>query len=129
MKLNLMIILNNFIIFLFILLFNPKVSGASNYRIAILDFSANNTTATNAKIVRNAFEVSLYKTGAFDILERKQIDLILQEHNLQMSGCIDTSCAVEIGRLLSTDLVVIGSLDKFGDYLLTIKIVDLKKEM
>jgi len=96
-------------------------------RIAVLDFSAYNTNIENAKIIRNAFEVSLYKTGAYEILERKQINVILKEQGLQMSGCTETSCAVQIGKLLSTDLVLIGSLDKFGDFTVTIKLIDIEE--
>jgi len=109
------------------LLFLTNASATQKKRIAILDFSANNTSPAYAKIVRNAFEVSLYKTGAFDILERNKIDLILKEQGFHMSGCTDTSCAVHIGKLLSTDLVVIGSLDKFGSFIVTAKMVDITK--
>lgn len=107
-------------------LFLP-LNAESKNRIAILDFSANNTSPSNAKIVRNAFEVAIYKTGNFDILERREIDLILKEQGLQVSGCIDTACAVEIGKILSADLVAIGSLDKFGDFVITLKVLSIKE--
>ncbi|MDY6968106.1 MAG: CsgG/HfaB family protein [Spirochaetota bacterium] len=96
-------------------------------RIAILDFSNVNTSETYARAVRNIFEVSLYKTDVFQILERDQMEEILKEQGFQMSGCIDTSCAVEIGKILSADLVVMASLNKLGSYTVTVKFVNVRE--
>ncbi len=105
----------------------PCGKAYAGTRLAILDFTANNTSKSNANVVRNAFEVALYRAGIFDIIERNQIDAILKEQGLQASGCTDTSCAVEIGKLLSANLVLVGSLDKIGGaYSITAKLVDIK---
>ncbi len=96
-------------------------------RVAVMDFTANNTTEAYARIVRNQIEVSLYKTGLFEILERDKMELILKEQGLQVSGCTDTVCAVEIGKLLSVHYVMVGSLDKLGMYLISIKFIDIRK--
>ena len=93
-------------------------------RIAILDLGAMNVPKNYAKIVGDLLEVELHKSGAFDILERRRMEVILNEQGLALSGCTDESCAIRIGRLLSADMVVTGSLNKLGDYLLTIKVVD-----
>ncbi len=95
-------------------------------RIAILELGALNVPKNYAKIVGDLLEVELHKSGAFDILERKQMEIILNEQGLALSGCTDESCAIRIGRLLSADMVVTGSLNKLGDYLLTIKVVDAR---
>jgi hypothetical protein len=93
-------------------------------RIAILDLGALNVPKNYAKIVGDLLEVELHKSGAFDILERRRMEIILNEQGLALSGCTDESCAIRIGRLLSADMVVTGSLNKLGNYLLTIKVVD-----
>lgn len=103
------------------------VQAVEKIRIAILDFSAENVQKTYSRAVRNVFEVSLYKAGGFEILERNQIQTILQEQGLQMSGCIDTSCAVKIGKILSADMVVIGSLNRIGEYTVTIKFINVSR--
>jgi hypothetical protein len=101
------------------------LSAKDKTRIAILDFTSENSPETYGRSVRNLFEVSLYKTGNFDILERNKIESILKEQGFQMSGCIDTSCAVEIGRLLSANIVVIGSLNKISKYIITVKFINI----
>ncbi len=103
------------------------VTGTIKKRGAVMDFTANNTASAYAKIVRNQIEVALYKTGYFEILERDKMDLILKEQGLNVSGCIDTSCAVQIGKLLSVDYVIVGSIDRLGKFLLSIKVMDVQK--
>ena len=100
------------IISLLLLLFSTKMFATEKKRLAVLDFSANNTSPTYARIIRNQIEVSLYRTNVFDILERNKMELILKEQEFETTGCIDTSCAIRIGKLLSVDYVALGSIDK-----------------
>jgi hypothetical protein len=77
-------------------------------RGAILDFKAENTSESYAAGIRNIFEVTLHKSGTVDILERNQIKAIFDELELSMTGCTDESCAVQIGKHLSADMVVMA---------------------
>ena len=43
----------------------------------------------------------------FDVIERKRIDLVLNELALSMTGLIDESTAIEIGQLVSADAICI----------------------
>ncbi|MFH0976606.1 MAG: CsgG/HfaB family protein [Spirochaetota bacterium] len=116
-----------FLIFLMLFIrdFN-FLKAEEKLKIALLDFTPENTQQTYARAVRNLFEVSLYKSGSFSILERNKMEMILKEQGFQMSGCTDTSCAVQIGKILSADMVVIGSLNKLGKYTVTAKFVNVK---
>jgi hypothetical protein len=114
-----------FIIFLCITSIPDKLRAEEKLKIAILDFSQENTQQTYARAVRNLFEVSLYKTGHFSILERNKIEMILKEQGLQMSGCTDTSCAVQIGKILSADMIIIGSLNKLGKFTVAVKFINV----
>ncbi len=120
MKLSLLFSLSCFI-------FLSSTVFANTKRIAILELEAINTPKVYAKIVRNILEVGLYKTKKYQIVERKQIELIFKEQGLQMSGCIDSSCAIKIGKILSADYMVIGSISKLTSYTVAIKLVDVAK--
>ena len=42
-----------------------------------------------------------------------------------MSGCSDDSCALEIGKMLSAELIVTGNLSKVGSrYLMSVKMLE-----
>lgn len=96
-------------------------------RIAVLNFTANNADEGLARVARNAVELSLFKTGLFDILEKESISLIIKERKLQLEKCRDVSCAVAIGELLKARYVIIGSLDYAREYVLQVKVVDVQK--
>lgn len=96
-------------------------------RIALLNFTANNTNDGLARMARNALELALFKTGLFDILEKESIRLIIKERNLQLEKCKDVACAVAIGELLKAQYVIIGSLDRGRTYVLQARVVDVKK--
>src|SRR3989442_12673751 len=56
----------------------------------------------------------LVRNGAYSVIERKQLDRILQEQNFQQSGRADPASAVKLARLLGVDAIVIGSITQFG---------------
>lgn len=99
---------------------------AQTETIAILPFEASggvdSTTASAVtEFVQNAFvQHSVYK-----ILERKQIQKILREQSFQLTGA--TESAVEAGKLLAVNRVVIGSITKLGkEFTLVMNLVDVK---
>ena len=54
------------------------------------------------------------------------MELILKEQDFQTSRCADSSCAVKLGKLLSVDYIILGSVDKIDSYILSIKFVSIK---
>ncbi|MCU0847010.1 MAG: CsgG/HfaB family protein [Spirochaetes bacterium] len=95
-------------------------------RIAVINFGANNTGEDIAKIIRNTVEMSFFSKGSFEMLERTQIELIVSERKNQLKECKDEKCAAAIGELLSSDYVVMGSVDKLDKYTINIQVVDVK---
>ncbi len=112
-----------FIVIVF--LAKPDLYSESKKTLAIFSFKANNTPASFEVILKDMFEVALYKTKYFKILERAQINMILQEHGLQLNGCTDQSCAVEFGKILSADFAAYGSISKLDKYSINFKIINI----
>lgn len=119
--------MKNKIVLLIIIVFlaKPDLYSESEKTLAIFSFKANNTPASFEIILKDMFEVALYKTKYFKILERAQINMILQEHGLEMGGCTDQSCAVEFGKILSADLAAYGSISKFDKYSINFKVINI----
>ncbi len=55
--------------------------------------------------LHEALSMELMDVGIFRLLERKQVENILQEQQFQYSGLVDPSTAVEFGKLLGAELV------------------------
>lgn len=97
--------------------------------VAVLAFSGDkNTTKEQLQSLTQQLETELVQGGVFQVLERSQIDLILQEQGFQQTGACDaTNCQVEVGKLLSVESIITGSVVLFEDmYILNTKRVDVE---
>ncbi|HPA71495.1 MAG TPA: CsgG/HfaB family protein [Spirochaetota bacterium] len=96
--------------------------------IAVVDFQPKNVSRIISIAVSDLVRSEMIKTGAFTMIERTQMDEILKEQGLQMSGCTDNSCAVKVGRLMSAKKILIGEVNGIGQTIVTtIRIVDVEK--
>lgn len=95
--------------------------------VAVLDFVGNGVSQSDAAAISSLFTAELVRSGAFEVMDRKNIDEILTEHKLQLSGCTDTSCAVEIGQILSLQYIFSGEVSKLGNaYLASINYINVE---
>ncbi|MBI9104211.1 MAG: SUMF1/EgtB/PvdO family nonheme iron enzyme [Spirochaetales bacterium] len=113
------------LIFSIIILFN---SGAQEIlpRVSVVPFTSQNTSKQDASVLSHLFEASLIKTGRYLVVEQSERDMLLEAQAFSLSGCVDDSCAIEIGQMLSADKIFMGTLASLGSkYFLTVKLVDV----
>lgn len=79
-------------------------------RIAVFDFSGPDDSG---EIIASKFTNKLWKTQYFTIMERKELQKILEEHALQMSGIVDNATVVEYGKIIGVDGVVLGNVTSY----------------
>ena len=97
-------------------------------RIAIMDLQPRNVDEVTAKTVSDLLRTELHNTGLFRVIERGEMNAILKEQEFQQSGCTETECAVEMGRLLSAKKILIGTINKLGTkYIINARIVDVER--
>lgn len=56
----------------------------------------------------------LVADGTYSVIERKELDKILNEQNFSNSNRADATTAAKIGRVLGVDAIIIGSITQFG---------------
>ncbi len=94
--------------------------------VAVLDFESDYFAKTITKTVTEKFIQLLLKDGGYVVVERNQIDKVLNELGFQSTGCTDKSCAVQIGKILNAERIFIGSINNIGDIIaLHVKEVDV----
>jgi TolB-like protein len=107
-----------------------SVSGQENekLRIAILDFTNTGGLSKQETVtLGNRLSSMLVETNAFIVLERGQMDEILEEQGFQQTGCTTTECAVEMGRLLNVQKMISGSIGKLGStYTIDLSLIDVQ---
>lgn len=95
--------------------------------IAVYDFTPVNVPAQYSKTCSEWIQTAM-ANSPFTVIERSQLKKVLGEVELQMSGLVDQEGAVKIGKILSANKVMIGSLSKIGGkYVLDGRIVDVEK--
>lgn len=60
---------------------------------------------------------TFYNTNRFKLVERTQLEKILAEQSLGMSGVLDASTAAEIGKGIGVDAIVLGNVTRAGNNL------------
>ncbi len=96
--------------------------------VAVMDFTTRDVPLSVAYNVSELIRTELINTGRFTVLERSQMREILKEQGFQQTGCTETACAVQMGKLLSARKILIGSVMKLGAKLvISGRVVDVEK--
>lgn len=72
-------------------------------RLAIGDIEGNSGTAISDMLSQRLFE-----SGHYEVLDRQNINALMREHNLNLSGAVDESSAPQIGELLGASALIFG---------------------
>lgn len=95
--------------------------------IAVLPFNSDIISKIEANAITILFETALHKTDLFYLIEQTQVNEILEIQEYSLSVCVDTKCAVKIGKLLSAEHIVLGDILKIGSqYYINAKIIDVQ---
>ena len=86
----------------------------SSQSVAVLEFEGKNVSGAEASALTDRLRNELFQMGHFKIVERGQMDEILNEQAFQQTGCVSSECAVEVGKILSVDYIIMGSVSKVG---------------
>jgi curli biogenesis system outer membrane secretion channel CsgG len=97
----------------------PAVRAASDKpRIAVLEFKnkADNQWWYHggAAAAQDVFVTELVKSGKFRVVEREQLEALMQEKGLTLSGDVDPKTAVKVGKLLGVNYLLTGAVTEYG---------------
>lgn len=88
-------------------------------RLAVLEFKnkADNQWwySGGAEAAQDVFVTELVKSGKFRVVEREQLAALMEEKNLTLSGDVDPSTAVKIGKLLGVNYLLTGAVTEYGN--------------
>ena len=88
-------------------------------KVAVLDFQLQGEgydTQDMGKIVSEWLITALVKEGRFEVVERRLLEQIFQEHKLIMTGVVDEQSATQVGKLLGVKVIISGSVLKLKNY-------------
>lgn len=96
--------------------------------IAVLDLEAISVTPNEARTLTNKLRGELVRTRKYTVIERSQMEEILNEQGFQLTGmCSTDECYVEAGKLLGVEQLVGGSIGRVGNtYLISLRLIDVE---
>ena len=100
-------------VFLTLIIMGSAIGEAASKKVALTSFvnavgnSYGRVACTN---LENEVLNGLVQNKNYNVVERAQLDKIFQELGLQNSGVVDSSSAIEIGKLSGADYTLIGSV-------------------
>lgn len=96
--------------------------------IAVIDIDSQDLSKSACISLSNVVRKELLKTGNFRVVDRNNMQEILDEHGFQQSGlCTDLACMVKLGQLLGVRKMLGGSIGKLGKkYIIDLKLVDVE---
>ena len=115
------------VFFLAILLFGAATfASADKPLIAVLPFSSIEVSASVSLIITTLFEINLVNTQAYIVLSQNERDQILAAQETAISDCTDEACALEIGKLLAAEQIIMGTVAALGKkFIINAKIIDV----
>jgi hypothetical protein len=104
----------------------PKKDGGTK-KIVVYDFDATDQYRTVALILAEALREEVFKLKQFVLVNREDLQKVLEEMALQQTGLIDEKEAVRTGKGLAANQVVTGRLGLLGKtFVMQAKRVDVE---
>ena len=110
----------------------------TSHTLAVLDLIANGVSEFEARSLSSSLRGQVtreimserYRNLSkidYTVVDRSQMDKIFDEFKIQSTGCTDISCAIEFGKILSVEKIIIGEVGLVGGtYTLNASIVDVE---
>jgi TolB-like protein len=108
---------------------SPTVALAQEKElVAVLDLGILGGTEAQAAALTNQLRAEMLRTGKVTLVDRSQLDAILEEQALQQTGCTSTECAVQVGQILGIRQIVAGTLTRISDNLwqVSVQLIDVE---
>jgi len=95
-------------------------------KVAVVEVTGANSNIAVQNEVADLFAMELLKRG-YDVVERTQVEKILEEQEFQTSGVTSALDPVQMGRILNVDAIVIANVAALGEQIsMTAKMTDVE---
>ncbi|KAF0124889.1 MAG: hypothetical protein FD189_2154 [Elusimicrobia bacterium] len=104
-----------------------KARGLEGATLAVFPFQADEKLSKKRVdfAVGELLASQLLAKGFYKLTERAQLEDVLREQKLGLSGAVDSEAAVNVGKLLGARLLVLGNVIRMGrSYQITAKLIE-----
>ena len=107
---------------------SQPTSGSSKIFLAVMELdNRGGLSSSECSLLSDSIRQELFSTGKYRIVDRKNMDQILKEQGFQLSDCTSQECAVQVGKLLGVEKMVVGSIGKLGQkFMLNLQLLSVE---
>ena len=98
----------------FLFSFPVTVQAQDRMAVAVMDLEGRGISAMEAATLTDRLRSEMVNVGVFQVVERGQMEMLLEEQGFQQTGCTSAECAVEMGKLLGVQAMATGSIGRLG---------------
>lgn len=103
------------VILIFLLISSACILSAQDKPvITVMDFSTEDVSKSDMRAIISRLSSALFQTDVYTVIDISQRETLLEELKFSLSGCVDDSCALEVGKLLSAENIVVGNISLVG---------------
>lgn len=107
------------------LLQDPKSGSKATY--AFIDLTTDNGNRLVEEYITDALTEAVFNTGKVRIIERANLEKILNEQKFQASGLVDESQVANIGNIAGVEYICYGTIKAIeGGYTVNVRVVDVE---
>jgi len=93
--------------------------------LTVLDFKKEGVSDQEMRSIISLLSSAIFRTGKYEVIDVAQRETLLKEIEFSATGCSDEACQIKVGRMLSAEFIVVGSLGKVGTkWILTAKMLE-----
>ena len=110
---------------LFILWAASGVGAQEMPILTVLDLKVDQVSENEMRTVISLLSSALFQTKQYTVIDVSERDSLLKEIEFSVADCSDEACALEIGKLLAAEYIVVGLFSKLGSkFVLSVKLLE-----
>ncbi len=110
-------------------LLKAEASTAGKTRLAVYDLNTSEPFKVVALILSEALREEIFRIGSFSLVNRENMEQVLNEMGLQQTGLVEERQAVRAGKGLAAAQIVLGQFGTLGSTsMLQVKRIDVETQ-
>lgn len=124
--------MKNQIVILFIALISTSVTSfaqnGTKPSLTVLNIDAQGINYDPVQL-GNIVRLEMDKLDKFQVMDKYDVSYLVEKNNLKIDNCYGKICLLEIGKLIKSDKMLTGSVERIGRALIvTTRLIDVKTE-
>ncbi len=104
-----------------------SITAPRPIRVAVFDLHVGKNVDVESAALTDQINVMIQALPAITVVNRNEIEKVAREHQMALSGLVETAAAVKLGGFLNAEYLLVGRASRIGQtYYLVLKIINVE---